>query len=53
MKQGPLGLSFYPIPDQLRVTSLVNQYGIVYSIELAKYYDNTTQGTVDKVQQFI
>lgn len=47
--QPPLDLSFYPEPDQPRITSLVTQYGIIYVIELVKYYDNSTQEHVDEV----
>ncbi|XP_062087048.1 cytokinin dehydrogenase 4-like isoform X2 [Humulus lupulus] len=46
MKQGPLDFSFYAAPDQLRITTLVTQSGVVYVIELAKYYVDTA--TVDK-----
>ncbi|XP_010090054.2 cytokinin dehydrogenase 4 [Morus notabilis] len=53
MRQGPLDLSFYPTADQLRITSLVTQSGIVYSIELAKYYDDSTQNSVDKDLQIL
>ncbi|PON48726.1 Cytokinin oxidase [Trema orientale] len=53
MRQGPFDLSFYPEPDQLRITTLVNQTGIVYLIELAKYYDATTQNSVDKDLQLL
>lgn len=49
MQQGLVDLSFYPTADQQRITSLLNQYGILYTIELAKYYDDTTKKTIDKV----
>lgn len=50
MQQGLVDLSFYPTADQPRITSLLNQYGILYTIELAKYYDDhTTKKTIDKV----
>ncbi|KAK7388199.1 hypothetical protein VNO78_23008 [Psophocarpus tetragonolobus] len=48
LNQPPLDLSFYPQPDQPRITSLVTQYGIIYIIELVKYYNNTTQAHVDE-----
>ncbi|XP_030488167.2 cytokinin dehydrogenase 2 [Cannabis sativa] len=41
MKQGPLDLSFYSVPDQLRITTLVAQSDVVYVLELAKYYVET------------
>lgn len=53
MQQGPLDLSFYQVPDQLRITTLVSQNGIVYIIELAKYYDATTENSVDKVHHIL
>ncbi|KAB2604248.1 cytokinin dehydrogenase 4-like [Pyrus ussuriensis x Pyrus communis] len=49
MKQGPVDLSFYPLLDQPRIAALINQYGIIYYIEAAKYYDDSTRKTVDKV----
>ncbi|KAM1587280.1 hypothetical protein ACFX1X_026797 [Malus domestica] len=49
MKQGPLDLSFYPLLDQPRIAALINRYGIIYYIEAAKYYDDSTTKTVDKV----
>ena len=49
MQQGPLDLSFYPVHDQLRITALVTQSGVVYVMELAKYYDQSTQNYEDKV----
>ncbi|CAJ1941679.1 unnamed protein product [Sphenostylis stenocarpa] len=48
LNQPPLDLSFFPAPDQPRITSLVTQYGIIYVIELVKYYDNSTQEHVDE-----
>lgn len=49
LNQPPLELSFYPPLDQPRITSLVTQYGVVYVIELVKYYDDNSQDTVDQV----
>ncbi|PRQ46853.1 putative cytokinin dehydrogenase [Rosa chinensis] len=49
MRQGPVDFSFYPVSDQPRITSLLNKYGILYTIELAKYYDDTAQNTIEKV----
>ncbi|TKY54482.1 Cytokinin dehydrogenase 3 [Spatholobus suberectus] len=48
LNQPPLDLSFYPAPDQPRITSLVTQYGIIYVIELVKYYDNSSLEHVDE-----
>jgi len=49
LNQPPLDLSFFPEIDQPRITSLVTQYGIIYIIELAKYYDENSQDHVDQV----
>ncbi|XP_027339224.1 cytokinin dehydrogenase 3-like [Abrus precatorius] len=46
LNQPPLDLSFYPVSDKLRINSLVTQYGIIYIIELVKYYDNNPQAHV-------
>ncbi|MED6109257.1 Cytokinin dehydrogenase, partial [Stylosanthes scabra] len=48
LNQPPLDLSFYPEADKPRITSLVSKYGIIYVIELVKYYDNTTQQHIDQ-----
>ncbi|KAH7519213.1 cytokinin dehydrogenase 3 [Ziziphus jujuba] len=53
MRQGPLDISFYPLSDQPKIVSLVTQYGIIYCIELVKYYDNSTQNSVDKDLQVL
>ncbi|TKY72803.1 Cytokinin dehydrogenase 3 [Spatholobus suberectus] len=49
LNQPPLDLSFYPTSDQQRITSLVTQYGIIYIIELVKYYDNNSEARVKEV----
>jgi len=49
LNQPPLDVSSFPAPDQPRITSLVTKYGIIYVIELVKYYDNSTQEHVDEV----
>ncbi|XP_061374630.1 cytokinin dehydrogenase 3-like [Gastrolobium bilobum] len=48
LNQPPLDLSFYPVPDQPRITSLVTQYGITYILELVKYYDNNSQSRINE-----
>ncbi|KEH32514.1 putative cytokinin dehydrogenase [Medicago truncatula] len=48
LNQPPLDLSFFPEIDQPRITSLVTQYGIIYIVELAKYYDENSQDHVDQ-----
>lgn len=52
LNQPPLDLSFYPAPDQPRITSLVTQYGIIYIIELVKNYDDDSQAHVQEVIKF-
>lgn len=49
LNQPPLDLSFYAASDQQRITTLVTQYGIVYILELVKYYDNNSQAHINEV----
>ncbi|OIV97401.1 hypothetical protein TanjilG_17585 [Lupinus angustifolius] len=46
-----LNLSFYPPNHHQRITSLVTEYGIIYSLELVKYYDNNSQELVNEEVQ--
>ncbi|KAI4344521.1 hypothetical protein L6164_011738 [Bauhinia variegata] len=48
LNKPPLDLSFYPPPDHPRISSLLTQDGILYILELAKYYDNHSHTIVDK-----
>ncbi|CAL0304975.1 unnamed protein product [Lupinus luteus] len=48
VNQAPLNLSFYPAQYQPRITSLVTKYGIIYNIELVKYYDNNSQTHINE-----
>ncbi|XP_028751696.1 cytokinin dehydrogenase 2-like [Neltuma alba] len=48
LNQSSMDLSFYPQTDRPRITSLVHQNGIVYVLELAEYYTNDSQTTIDK-----
>lgn len=41
--------SFFPQSTYSRIISLVTKHGIIYSLEVAKYYDQHTETTVDKV----
>lgn len=52
LNQQPLDLSFFPTPDQPRITSLVSQYGITYVLELVKYYDNNSEAHINEVINF-
>lgn len=45
----PDNSSFFPLADQPRISSLVSQYGIVYVLEVAKYYDQQSASSVDQV----
>ncbi|XP_038700766.1 cytokinin dehydrogenase 3-like [Tripterygium wilfordii] len=40
--------SFFPPSDIPKITSLMKDHRIIYYLELAKYYDDATQHTVDK-----
>ncbi|MED6199748.1 Cytokinin dehydrogenase [Stylosanthes scabra] len=48
MNQWPNLLGFYPTQEIPRINSLIAQHGIIYVLELGKYYDNTTQDQIDK-----
>lgn len=43
--------SFFPLADHSRITSLITKHGIIYSLEMAKYYydDPTLDDSVDEV----
>lgn len=45
----PDNSSFFPLADQPKISSLVSQYGIVYVLEVAKYYDQHSAPSVDQV----
>uniref|UniRef100_A0A6N2MLQ9 cytokinin dehydrogenase n=1 Tax=Salix viminalis TaxID=40686 RepID=A0A6N2MLQ9_SALVM len=52
MVQGPPNnwrSSFFPSSDIPKIMSLVTQHAIIYCLEAAKYYDDETRHTVDKV----
>uniref|UniRef100_A0A2N9IR79 cytokinin dehydrogenase n=1 Tax=Fagus sylvatica TaxID=28930 RepID=A0A2N9IR79_FAGSY len=53
LDQGSLDLSFYPQSDYSRITSLVTKNGIIYCLEVAKYYDDSTESKVDKELQLL
>ena len=53
MHQGPINnwrSSFFPSSDHPRIISQVTKHGILYCLEVAKYYDDQSERTVDKVQ---
>ncbi len=48
----PFQVFTFPESDQSRIISLLNKHGIIYYIEIAKYYDDHTQNTVEKVYYY-
>ena len=50
MSNGIVDTSFFPLSDQTRVASLVNEHRIIYVLEVAKYYDDPTVPTTGQVQ---
>ena len=57
MDQGPPDnwrSSFFPLSDHSRIISLVTKHGIIYCLEVAKFYDDRTiNSSVDKVHIYI
>lgn len=53
LNQPSQALSFYPGSDQPRITSLITQFGIIYIIELVKYYDDSSEDHIDQVINLI
>ncbi|XP_020206886.1 cytokinin dehydrogenase 2 [Cajanus cajan] len=46
LTQLALELSFYPTADKPRITSLVTKHGIIYVLELVKYFDKKSEARV-------
>ncbi|XP_019417543.1 PREDICTED: cytokinin dehydrogenase 3-like [Lupinus angustifolius] len=44
----PRDVSFYPEQDLPRINSLVSKHGLVYSIELGKFYDTNSQSHIEE-----
>ncbi|XP_062148850.1 cytokinin dehydrogenase 3-like [Alnus glutinosa] len=56
MDQGPPDnwrSSFFPLSDHSRIISLVTKYGIIYCLEVAKFYDDRSINYVDKELQIL
>ncbi|XP_062149292.1 cytokinin dehydrogenase 3-like [Alnus glutinosa] len=59
MNQGSLGsphdwrLSFFPSNDHSRILSIIKKYGIIYCLEVAKYYDDHTLESADEELQVL
>ncbi|XP_009602355.1 cytokinin dehydrogenase 3-like [Nicotiana tomentosiformis] len=43
--------SFFSTSNQSKILSLISKYGIIYCLEMVKYYDDQTANTVDKELQ--
>ncbi|XP_031382892.1 cytokinin dehydrogenase 3-like [Punica granatum] len=39
--------SWFPSSEHARITSLVTKYGVIYCLEVAKYYDDLSRDSVD------
>ncbi|CAL0304776.1 unnamed protein product [Lupinus luteus] len=48
LNKPPLQFSFFPASDKQRITSLVTEYGVVYALELVKYYSPNSETMVEK-----
>ncbi|XP_020216702.1 cytokinin dehydrogenase 2 [Cajanus cajan] len=46
LTQLALELSFYPTADKPRITSLVTKHGIIYVLQLVKYFDKNSEARV-------
>lgn len=43
--------SFFPLSDHANIISLVTKYGIVYCLEIAKFYDDHTLISMEEVNR--
>ncbi|XP_052113174.1 cytokinin dehydrogenase 4-like isoform X2 [Arachis duranensis] len=48
INQWPNIIDFFPTQDLPRINSLLAQHNILYVLELAKYYDNSTEEQIDQ-----
>ncbi|KAL1193309.1 Cytokinin dehydrogenase 4 [Cardamine amara subsp. amara] len=53
MSNGFVDTSFFPLSDQTKVASLVNDHRIIYVLEVTKYYDSTTLPIIDQVIEIL
>lgn len=56
MQQGSINnwrSSFFPLSQHSRIACLINKHNILYSLDLAKYYDHQSDKMVDKVPKLI
>lgn len=51
MSNGIVDTSFFPPSDQPKVADLVKKHGIIYLIEVAKYYDDPNLPIIGQVLQ--
>jgi len=49
LSNGVVDTSFFPPSDQSKVADLVKQHGIIYVLEVAKYYDDPNLPIISKV----
>lgn len=44
--------AFNTTSDESKIISLLHKQGLLYCIELVKYYDDQSAGTIDQVRKF-
>lgn len=44
--------TYYPPSDHLRIVSMVKRHRVIYCLEVVKYYDETSQHTVNEVRTY-
>ncbi|KAF3535484.1 hypothetical protein F2Q69_00019474 [Brassica cretica] len=40
--------TYYPPSDHLRIVSMIKRYRVIYCLEVVKYYDETSQNSVNE-----
>ncbi|PSS20803.1 Cytokinin dehydrogenase [Actinidia chinensis var. chinensis] len=45
--------SFFSPSDQMKINSMLTKHGVIYCLEVVKYYDDLTTGTVDEGLQLL
>ncbi|KAF2562147.1 hypothetical protein F2Q70_00014879 [Brassica cretica] len=40
--------TYYPPSDHLRIVSMIKRYRVIYCLEVVKYYDETSQHSVNE-----
>lgn len=49
MSNGVVDTSFFPQSDQSKIADLVKSHGIIYVLEVAKFYDDPTLPIIGQV----